>query len=105
MVGGRLFWVAGLSLVALALPLRSAAQGIGGGIIGRVKDQSGGVVPAALVQLVNTSTGQTRAISSDGEGAFEAPEVPPGSSALMILKGGFNTAKISGIVLGFSQVS
>jgi hypothetical protein len=104
MAGGRLFCVAGLSLVALVLPLQSVAQGIGGGIIGRVKDQSGGVVPAALVQLVNTSTGQTRAISSDGEGAFEAREVPPGSYALMILKGGFNTAKISGILLGVSQV-
>jgi hypothetical protein len=104
MVGGRLFWVAGLSLVTLALPLRTAAQGIGGGIIGRVKDQSGGAVPAALVQLVNTSTGQTRALSSDNEGTFEAREVPPGSYTLTILKGGFNTARIPTVQLGVSQV-
>jgi len=91
-------------MVAIILPLRSAAQGIGGGIIGHVKDQSGGVVPAALVQLVNTETGQSRAVSSDGEGTFEAREVPPGSYALLILKGGFNTAKIAGIQLGVSQV-
>src|SRR5258708_35591550 len=94
MAGGSLFWLAGLSLVTLALPLRTAAQGIGGGIIGRVKDQSGGALPAALGQIVNTTTGQTRALSSDNEGTFEAREVPPGSYPLTILEGGFNTAKI-----------
>lgn len=104
MTGRKLFWVAGLSLVTLVLPLRSAAQGIGGGITGRVKDQSGAAVPAALVQLVNTSTGQTRVVSSDNEGTFEAREVPPGSYALAILKGGFNTAKIPAVQLGVSQV-
>jgi hypothetical protein len=91
-------------MISILLPMRSGAQSIGGGIIGRVKDQSGGTVPAALVQVVNTSTGQTRAVSSDNEGTFEAREVPPGSYAVTILKGGFNTAKISGILLGVSQV-
>jgi hypothetical protein len=91
-------------MISVFLPVRSAAQGIGGGIIGRVKDQSGAAVPAAFVQVVNTSTGQTRAVSSDNEGTFEAREVPPGTYAVAILKGGFNTAKISGILLGVSQV-
>ena len=104
MVGHRAFWLVGPSVMTIMLPLPSAAQGIGGGIIGRVRDQSGGGVPAALVQLVNASTGQTRAVSSDSEGMFEAREVPPGGYGVTILKGGFNTAKISGILLGVSQV-
>lgn len=100
----RTVWLASLCMILIFLPMRSAAQGIGGGIIGRVKDQSGAAVPAALVQLVNTSTGQNRALSSENEGTFEAREVPPGSYAVTILKGGFNTARISGILLGVSQV-
>jgi Carboxypeptidase regulatory-like domain/TonB dependent receptor len=104
MFQGRALWLVSLCMISLSLPMRSAAQGIGGGIIGRVKDQSGGAVPAALVQVVNTSTGQARAVSSNNEGTFEAREVPPGSYAVTILKGGFNTAKISGILLGVSQI-
>jgi Carboxypeptidase regulatory-like domain/TonB dependent receptor len=103
MVRERAIWLATL-LTIFILPPRAGAQGIGGGIIGHVKDQSGGAVPAALVQLVNTETGQSRAVSSDGEGTFEAREVPPGRYTLLILKGGFNTAKVSGIQLGVSQV-
>jgi Carboxypeptidase regulatory-like domain len=82
MVGDRAFWLAGLSLITVVLPLPSAAQGIGGGITGRVRDQSSGAVPAVLVQLVNASTGQTWSVSSDSEGMFEAREVPPGSYTL-----------------------
>src|SRR5260370_7719342 len=104
MVGGRMFWVAGLSVVALALPLRTAAEGGGGGMIGRGKDEGGGGVRAGVVKVVNRATGQTRALSSDNEGTFEAREVPPGSYTLTILKGGFNTARIPTVQLGVSQV-
>lgn len=104
MYRSRTFWLACFWMVSALLPARSAAQGIGGGILGHVKDQSGAAVPAALVQLVNTSTGQTRAVSTDNEGTFEAREVPPGTYSVTIVKGGFNTAKISEILLGVSQV-
>lgn len=104
MFGRRTFSLLCLCGISILLPVRSPAQGIGGGILGRVKDQSGAAVPAALVQLTNTSTGQTRAVSTDNQGTFEAREVPPGSYSVTIVKSGFNAARISGVSLGVSQL-
>ena len=100
----RILWLPTFCIFFTIAPITSVAQSIGGGIIGGAKDQSGAAVPAALIQLTNTSTGQTRVVSSDNEGNFEAREVPPGNYSVTIVKGGFNTARISGIVLSVSQV-
>ena len=93
-----------LFMLSILLPTRSAAQGIGGGIVGRVKDQSDAVVPAALVQLTNTSTGQLRALSTDNEGNYEAREIPPGQYNLTVFKAGFNTVKVADVILSVGQV-
>ena len=86
-------------MIYFLMPSSAQSQSIGGGIVGRVKDQRGDSVPAALVQLVNTSTGQIRAVSTDNEGRYEAREVSPGIYNLTVLKGGFNTAKVSDVRL------
>ncbi len=94
-----------LLLLALRVfvPDSSSAQSVGGGILGRVRDQRGDVVPAALVQVVNTSTGQIRAISTDDEGSYQASEISPGLYDLTILRGGFNTAKVPGVRVGVAE--
>jgi hypothetical protein len=98
-----------LSYLAMVLLLggqpAARAQGIGGAIVGRVIDERGSAVPAALVQLVNTSTGQLRTLSTDEEGRYEARELSPGRYDLTILKGGFNTAKAPGISLGVTRLA
>ena len=91
-------------MIYFLMPSSAQSQSIGGGIVGRVKDQRGDSVPAALVQLVNTSTGQIRAVSTDNEGRYEAREVSPGIYNLTVLKGGFNTAKVSDVRLSVTQV-
>ena len=91
-------------MIYFLIPSSTQSQSIGGGIVGRVKDQRGDSVPAALVQLVNTSTGQIRAVSTDNEGRYEAREVSPGIYNLTVLKGGFNTAKVSDVRLSVTQV-
>jgi hypothetical protein len=98
-------WTAPICLLGLTLVTNVAAQGIGGEIRGRVRDNSGAPLSAALVELVNTSTGQLRSISTNENGEFESRELPPGSYDLTISKGGFNTAKIVGILLSMTQVS
>lgn len=97
--------IAFIWLVGFVVVTDVAAQGIGGEIRGRVRDNSGASLPAALVELVNTSTGQVRSISTNESGEFESRELPPGSYDLTISKGGFNTAKVIGIPLGVTQVS
>lgn len=100
----RTLWLLSLFMLSFFPPVRSAAQSIGGGIVGRVKDQSDAVVPAALVQLTNTSTGQMRALSTDNDGNYDAREVPPGLYNLTVFKGGFNTVKVADITLSVGQV-
>ncbi|PYU35982.1 MAG: hypothetical protein DMG31_02450 [Acidobacteria bacterium] len=81
----------------------SSAQSVGGGIIGQVHDPRGDAVPAALIQVVNTSTGQIRAISTDDEGRYQASEIPPGLYDLTILAAGFNSAKVPGVRVGVAE--
>lgn len=88
------------------LVARSAeAQGVGGAIVGFVKETTGAGVEAALVQITDEGTGRTRVVSTDPAGHFAAREVPPGRYDVSILKGGFNTARRTGIHLAVSQVA
>jgi len=80
--------VASICLIAFVLLSNVAAQGISGEIRRRVRDNSGAALSAALVELVNTSTGQLRSISTNESGEFESRELPPGSYDLTISKGG-----------------
>src|SRR3989442_1829085 len=91
-------------MVYFLMPSSAQSQSIGGGIVGRVKDQRGDSVPAALVQLVNTSTGPIPAVSTANEGRYEAREVSPGIYNLTLLQRGVNTAKGSDVRLSLTPV-
>src|SRR6202022_774449 len=93
-----------VALLGLCVPWHVRAQGVGGSIVGRVKDQRGEAVHAALVQLLNTSTRQIRAVSTDSEGRYEVREMPPGAYDLTVVKGGFNAARVSDVQLSVAQV-
>ena len=93
-----------VALLGLCVPWHVRAQGVGGSIVGRVKDQRGEAVHAALVQLLNTSTRQIRAVSTDSEGRYEVREMPPGAYDLTAVKGGFNAARVSDVQLSVAQV-
>ncbi len=73
--------------------------------MGWVKDTSSAGVEAALVQIADEDTGMTRTVNTDRSGRFAALEVPPGTYALTVLKGGFNTERRTGIRLGISQTA
>lgn len=92
-----------ICLLLLPFPKTSAAQSVGGEIAGQVLDQRGSAIPAALVQVVNTSTGQIRALSTDDKGRYQALEIPPGRYDLTILRGGFNTARVPGVQVGVAE--
>ena len=68
-----------LSIIFLAFaPIPAAhAQNDVGSIVGFVTDQSGAVIPGARVTVTNEGTGETRVVSSDGEGHYTVPNIPP----------------------------
>ena len=91
------------SLRCLSFWTEPWAERGGGGITGRVRDPRGDAVPAALIQVLNTSTAQIRAINTDDEGRYQALEIPPGLYDLTVFAAGFNSAKVPGVRVGVAE--
>lgn len=81
----------------------SAAQTFTGAILGTVKDSAGAVVPNAAVVATNTGTGVRSEISSDGEGSYAFPLLPPGSYQIEASAPGFRRYQQQGIRLQVQQ--
>jgi hypothetical protein len=88
----RIFLFAGI-LLAAAAPL--AAQSVSGTISGVVKDQSGGLVPAARITVTDPATGRSRETSSDSNGEFIVALLPPAGYELRIEKAGFTARRVN----------
>jgi protocatechuate 3,4-dioxygenase beta subunit len=54
---------------------------------GTVKDQQGGLVPAAAITLTGTATGVVLSAATDNDGNFEFPTVRPGERVSIQLRG------------------
>jgi len=96
-----------VSMVLLvATGTRLAAQQTTGVILGTISDSSGGVIPAATVQVKNTGTGQTQATESDAQGRFRVADLAVGEYEVQANKSGFATVVHRGITLsvGAEQV-
>jgi hypothetical protein len=78
-------------------------QGITGQISGTVTDQSGAVVPGAIVQLTYVLTGQARSYTTETNGSFLFPDLVPGDYNLHIAQSGFKTYDQRGIALSAQQ--
>jgi hypothetical protein len=70
------------------------AQSLGAGRIdGLVTDSTGAVVPGALVNLENRTTGYKRITTSDVNGAFRFDNIPPNPYSLTVSATGFNASQ------------
>ena len=74
-------------------------------VAGRVTDASGAALPGAGVVLINVETGIKTHVTSNAEGLYAIPLVPPGSYTLTVELSGFRTATRTGITLGVQQVA
>src|SRR5881394_384753 len=63
-------------LASWGAPARAQTQG---GITGLVTDSSGAAIPGATVTVTNTATSGTRNTTTNGEGLYAFPGLPPGS--------------------------
>jgi hypothetical protein len=66
---------------------------------GTIYDSRGAVVPQATVTLDSPATGFSRSTKSDGQGAYEFVQIPPGTYNVSASASGFATTKVSGAQL------
>jgi len=89
-----------LSLLFLAMPL--AAQEQKGAIDGAVKDSSGAVLPGVTVEATSPSLIGVRSTTTDENGAYRFPSLPPGEYTLTATLTGFSRAQ-SRVEVGVGQ--
>ncbi len=77
----------------------SGAQSPSATLGGTVLDENGAVVPVVEITVLNLSIAVQRHATTDGEGAFTIPLLPPGRYTLTAQREGFATLEVRNIVL------
>ncbi|MBV9770444.1 MAG: carboxypeptidase regulatory-like domain-containing protein, partial [Bryobacterales bacterium] len=70
---------------------------------GTITDQSGAVVPAAMVTAIDTETGASRETVADDAGRYQISPLPVGQYAIHAQKTGFTEAIRTGVQLAVNQ--
>ncbi|HEY0786686.1 MAG TPA: carboxypeptidase-like regulatory domain-containing protein, partial [Acidobacteriaceae bacterium] len=84
-----------LLLPLLAMPL--LAQTPTGTVEGVVTDAGGAAIVGASVTIVETSTNETRTLTTDSAGRYEMPFVQPGTYSVKVVAPGFRAASQIGL--------
>jgi Carboxypeptidase regulatory-like domain len=91
------FSVLVLALLAVCTPAYS--QSFLGTIRGTVVDPQKSVVPGAAVLIIDEATGVPRAVETDAEGRYEAPNLQPGTYRVEIVTTNFKKFERTGILV------
>ena len=92
-----------LAAVLLAGP--TLAQSFLGTIRGTVTDPQGAVVAGAAVLIVDEATGVPRAVDTDSEGRYEAPNLRPGTYRVEVVTDTFKKYERPGVLLRAASVA
>ena len=77
----------------------ATAQSATATLSGTVDDANGAIIPGAAITLLNDSTSLKRQTTTNDEGRFTIPLLPPGTYTLTTQRDGFATAKIPNVIL------
>ena len=91
----------GLGLLLCSLP--ALPQLNLGRIYGAVTDQSGGLVPGAMVMVTDVARGVTRTLITDPAGEYAAPSLLPGTYSIRVEAKGFSAAVRQDVAVGVGQ--
>jgi hypothetical protein len=97
-----LLFILGVTFTVLGLVSLAQAQ-VTASLSGQVTDQSGAVVPAAIVTAKNNETGAERTAVSNAAGRYEVLALPVGLYEIRVAKQGFQEGIRSGIHLAVGQ--
>ena len=75
------------------------AQAVSGTVVGTVTDATGATVPAAQVTITNLGTNMNRSLSTDANGYYAFPNLPPGNYKVRVEKQGFATVERADVPL------
>lgn len=89
-------------LVAWAVTSQAQTQGE---ITGLVTDPSGAVLSGAGVTVTNKATGAARKVTTNSDGIYLFPSLPPGVYELRVEQSGFKTAQLNDIKLEVQQTA
>lgn len=89
-------------ILALSLTAGGSAQITSATISGTVKDQTSAVLPGVEAVVKNVDTGLTRSVTTDANGYFTIPGLPPGTYETRASLPGFGTA-VERVVLAVAQ--
>jgi hypothetical protein len=92
-------------LILLLIPALLSAQTVDTGILGTVTDQSGAVVPKAMVTITQPATGLTRTIRTAEDGSYEVGYLRPGEYVVEVKANGFRTESRAGVLLQIAQMA
>ncbi len=95
----RAHWIVAALFAALLTPAIAAAQFDTAAVLGRVTDQSGGLIPGATVTLTNQATGIQATAVSDANGAYQFLNVRPGTYRIEAELSGFATAVAPDVIV------
>src|SRR4030095_1814899 len=94
-----------LAVCLLCLAGTSYSQGTHSGTIrGTVVDQKGDSVPNASVQITDLATNLSQALTTNGDGDYEAPGLKSGNYRVTVNAPGFKTIAIQAVVTGSDVV-
>ncbi len=88
---------------SIAAPVHAQTSGVGT-ISGTVYDASGAAVPKATVEVRDTDTGVSRALTSNDQGEYAAPFLQPGHYEVIVSAPGFSQNDRNNLVLTVGQV-
>ena len=93
--------IAVLVALLMAIPAFVSAQSLSGVVAGVVKDDQGGVLPGATVQLIGKSG--TRDVVTDHEGAYRFNAVDPGVYTVIVGMAGFQSQRRENVVVSVGK--
>jgi hypothetical protein len=89
---------------ALSYCCSASAQGGSASLGGLVTDPSGLAVSGAKVQAVNAATGLEYSTETNESGAYNLPQLPPGSYRILVSKDGFTNLAKPGVEIHAADV-
>jgi hypothetical protein len=102
-IGRKALRALGATIAVLLLCVPAFSQGSSGRIVGTITDANGGAITGATVTILDTQRGTSRPLTTDETGAYNAPNLTPGSYKVRAEFKGFKITERQNVVLEVGQ--